>query len=72
MAQEGLCRQLAEIGADLNRRVEQLSAMPVWRNLAEETDKQESAMGLVLSELGEVAPLLRSLEFVPAEAPAPT
>ena len=63
--------RVAEIGADLNRRFERVGAMPVWRGLTEETDKRDSAVGMVISELGEVAPLLRSLEFVPAEAPAP-
>ena len=61
--------RVAEIGLDLNRRVEQLGAMPVWRSLTAEEDQRDSAVGMVLSELGEVAPLLRSLEFVPAEAP---
>jgi serine phosphatase RsbU (regulator of sigma subunit) len=62
--------RVAEIGSDLNRRVERVGAMPVWRSLTEETDERDSAVGMVISELGEVAPLLRSLEFVPAEAPA--
>ncbi len=60
--------RVAEIGADLNRRVEQLGASPAWRSLAEENEERDSALGLMLSELGEAAPLLRSLEFVP-EAP---
>ena len=63
--------RVAEIGLDLNRRVERVGAMPVWRSLTEENDQRDSAVGMVLSELGEVAPLLRSLEFVPAEAPPP-
>ena len=62
---------MAEIGLDLNRRVERVGAMPVWRGLSAETAERDSAMGMVLSELGDVAPLLRSLEFVPAAAPAP-
>ncbi len=61
--------RVAEIGLDLNRRFERVGAMPVWRSLAAESDERDSAVGMVLSELGEVAPLLRSLEFVPAEAP---
>jgi serine phosphatase RsbU (regulator of sigma subunit) len=61
--------RVAEIGADLNRRVERVGAMRVWSSLASETGERDSAVGMVLSELGEVAPLLRSLEFVPAEAP---
>ncbi len=63
--------RVAEIGLDLNRRVERVGAMPVWRSLAAENDERDSAMGVVLSELGDVAPLLRSLEFVPADAPEP-
>ena len=62
--------RVAEIGSDLNRRVERVGAMPVWRSLAAESDERESAVGMVMSELGDVAPLLRSLEFVPAVAPA--
>ncbi len=61
--------RVAEIGSDLNRRFERVGAMPVWRSLTEAPDERDSAVGMVLSELGEVAPLLRSLEFVPAEAP---
>jgi serine phosphatase RsbU (regulator of sigma subunit) len=61
--------RVAEIGSDLNRRVERVGAMPVWRSLAAETAERDSAVGMMLSELGDVAPLLRSLEFVPAEAP---
>ena len=61
--------RVAEIGSDLNRRVERVGAMPVWRSLSKETAERDNAVGMVLSELGEVAPLLRSLEFVPAEAP---
>jgi serine phosphatase RsbU (regulator of sigma subunit) len=62
--------RVAEIGSDLNRRVERVGAMPVWRSLAAESDERESAVGMVMSELGDVAPLLRSLEFVPAVEPA--
>ena len=61
--------RVAEIGSDLNRRFQRVGAMPVWRSLTEEDEARDSAVGMVLSELGEVAPLLRSLEFVPAEAP---
>jgi serine phosphatase RsbU (regulator of sigma subunit) len=65
--------RVAAISTDLNRRVERVGAMPVWRELAEEDPEKiaerDIAMGMVLSELGEVAPLLHSLEFLPAAAP---
>ena len=67
--------RVAAIQEDLSRRVERVGASPAWRSLGEadpdDRAGRDSAVGLLLSELGEAAPLLRSLEFVPAEAPPP-
>ncbi len=59
-------RRLTSIGSDLDRRLTELAAMPL-------PDKSEApVVDNAVTALGEVAPLLDALEYVPATpAPAP-
>ncbi len=60
-------QRMAEIETDLSRRVERAGSL--WQLAGEEAGDEQVVE--VISQLGEVAPLLRSFEFVPAAPPLP-